>query len=173
MLVAVTDRGSTESVEFDDFYAREYGRVVALAYALTGDRGAAEDAAQDGFMAAHRDWDRIGRYDAPGAWVRRVVVNRCRSRFRRRGRELTALARVAAAKPDSAEASYEESEGFWRAVRALPPKLARCVVLHYVDDLDAAAIADVLGIAPSTVRVHLHRARQALAKSLGVEEDGA
>lgn len=171
MLAAVTDRGRTDGDDFDDFYAREYGRVVALAYALTGDRGAAEDAAQDAFLAAHRDWERVGRYDAPGAWVRRVVVNRSRSRFRRRGRESSALARVAAAERASTEPQYDESEEFWRAVRALPPKLAHCVVLHYVDDLDAAAIADVLGIAPATVRVHLHRARLALAKSLGLEED--
>jgi RNA polymerase sigma-70 factor (ECF subfamily) len=171
MLAAVTDRGRTGEGDFDDFYASEYGRIVALAYALTGDRGAAEDAAQDAFLAAHRDWDRVGRYDAPGAWVRRAVVNRSRSRFRRRGRESSALARVAASELASTEPSYDESEDFWRAVRALPPKLARCVVLHYVDDLDAAAIADVLGIAPSTVRVHLHRARLALAQSLGLEED--
>ncbi len=173
MLVGVTDRGRAEGLDFDDFYGREYGRIVALGYALTGDRGAAEDAAQDAFLAAHRDWDRIGRYDAPGAWVRRVVVNRSRSRFRRRGRESSALARVASAEPAFTEARYDESEEFWRAVRALPPKLARCVVLHYVDDLDAAAIADVLGVARSTVRVHLHRARQALAKSLGLEEEDA
>jgi DNA-directed RNA polymerase specialized sigma24 family protein len=47
------------------------------------------------------------------------------------------------------------------------------VVLHYVDDLDAAAIGAVLELAASTVRVHLHRARARLAELLALEEDDA
>jgi RNA polymerase sigma-70 factor (ECF subfamily) len=170
MLMGVTERGSAEARDFDDFYAREYGRIVALAYALTGDHGAAEDASQDAFLAAYRAWDRIGGYDAPGAWVRRVVLNRSRSRFRRRGRESSALARFVASERMAVEAVPDESEAFWRAVRTLPPKLARCVVLHYVDDLDAAAIGAVLDIAPATERAHLHRARMKLAQTLDLEE---
>jgi RNA polymerase sigma-70 factor (ECF subfamily) len=171
MLAVVTERGSTERLEFDDFYSSEYGRIVALAYAVTGDRDAAEDAAQDAFLAAHRDWHRIGSYDAPGAWVRRVVLNKSRSRFRRQGRESQALARFAASEPTAVDPHNDDSEVFWRAVRTLPPKLAQCVVLHYVDDLDAAAIGAVLDITPATVRVHLHRARVALAKALDLEEE--
>ncbi len=170
MLLAVTERGSAEASDFDDFYAREYGRIVALAYALTGDHGAAEDAAQDAFLAAHQAWGRVGGYDVPGAWVRRVVLNRSRSRFRRRGRESSALARFAASEPTTVEAFSDESETFWAAVRELPPRLAHCVVLHYVDDLDAAAIGAVLGIAPATARAHLHRARTRLARTLDLEE---
>jgi RNA polymerase sigma-70 factor (ECF subfamily) len=171
MLAAVTDTGQIEPREFDVFYASEYGRIVALAYALTGDRDAAEDAAQDAFLAAHRDWHRIGGYDAPGAWVRRVVLNQSKSRFRRQGRESSALARFAASEPTVVEPRDDASETFWQAVRTLPPKLAQCVVLHYVDDLDAAAIGAVLEIKSATVRVHLHRARVALAKNLGLEEE--
>ena len=71
---------------FEDFYAREYLGVVGLAYALSGSRWGAEDLAQEAFIAAHRDWDRIGLYDKPGAWVRRVVANLSVSSFRLRGR---------------------------------------------------------------------------------------
>lgn len=172
MLTAVMEPGRVEAVDFDDFYEREYGRIVALAFALTCDRGAAEDAAQDAFLAAHRDWDRIGRYDRPGAWVRRVVLNRTKTRFRRRGRESVALARFAAAEPVAVEDRVDDAAGFWAAVRTLPDRQRRCVVLHYVDDLDATAIATVLDIAPETVRVHLHRARTRLAELLDLEVDG-
>jgi RNA polymerase sigma factor (sigma-70 family) len=170
MLAGVTERDRAEAPEFDDFYALEYGRIVALAYALTGDRDAAEDAAQDAFLAAHQSWEKVSRYDAPGAWVRRVVLNRSRTRFRRQGRESSALARFSASTSTTVESSYDDTETFWRAVRELPPQLEHCVVLHYVDDLDAAAIAKVLDLAPATVRVHLHRARTALAKTLDLEE---
>jgi RNA polymerase sigma-70 factor (ECF subfamily) len=49
----------------------------------------------------------------------------------------------------------------------------QCVVLRYVDDLDAAEIGTVLELAPATVRVHLHRARARLAELLALEDDDA
>ncbi len=152
---------------FEEFYRSEYGRVLALASSLCGDRGAAEDLVQDAFLAAHRKWDRVSGYDAPGAFVRRVVVNRSRSRFRRRGREAAALSRLAA--PDSVDDEYVDTDDFWRVVRSLPAQQARCVALRYVDDLDVAVIASILGCAEPTVRVHLHRARLTLAERLGLE----
>jgi RNA polymerase sigma-70 factor (ECF subfamily) len=173
MLTAVTEAGRVEAVDFDDFYARDYGRIVALAFALTGDRGAAEDAAQDAFLAAHRDWDRIGGYDRPGAWVRRVVLNRAKTRSVRRGRESRALARFAAAEPATVEDRVDDTHAFWPAVRTLPAQQRQCVILHYVDDLDAAEIGTVLELAASTVRVHLHRARARLAELLALEEGDA
>jgi YVTN family beta-propeller protein len=58
---------------FEAFYLREYHAVVRLAYALSGSRLAAEDIAQEAFLQAFRDWERIRH---PSAWVRKVVVRR-------------------------------------------------------------------------------------------------
>ena len=44
---------------FEDFYVREYSALVGLAYALSGSRSGAEDLAQEAFLAAYSDWDRI------------------------------------------------------------------------------------------------------------------
>ena len=63
-----------QPLRFEEVYLREFPRVFALAYALSGSRWAAEDIAQDAFVAAHRQWGRIGGYDDPGAWVRRVAA---------------------------------------------------------------------------------------------------
>jgi len=60
---------------FEDFYARDFKPVVALAYALSGNRASAEDLAQEAFLAAHRRWDKVGRLVRRDAWVRRVVAN--------------------------------------------------------------------------------------------------
>ena len=81
------------SETFEDFYVREYPAVVGLAYALSGSRSGAEDLAQEAFLAAHRGWDRIGGFDEPGVWVRRVVANLSVSTIRRRVVETKALAR--------------------------------------------------------------------------------
>jgi DNA-directed RNA polymerase specialized sigma24 family protein len=127
---------------FEDFYMREFFAVVGLAYALSGSRWAAEDLAQEAFIAAHRDWERISRYDRPGAWVRRVVANLSVSAFRRRVAEAKALARIAfgeaAEVPDLAAGDPE----FWAAIRALPRRQAQVVALHYLEDRSIADSGD-------------------------------
>ena len=69
------------------------------------------------------------------------------------------------------EASPIDVDSFWALVRTLPAQQARCIALRYVDDLDVAAIAAVLGCAEPTVRVHLHRAHRSLASRLELEAD--
>jgi DNA-directed RNA polymerase specialized sigma24 family protein len=48
---------------------------VELVYALSGSRMGAEDIAQEAFLRAYRDWDRVGSYEHQAAWVRRVAAN--------------------------------------------------------------------------------------------------
>ena len=63
---------------FGHFYLQEYRGVVELAYGLSGNRAGAEDIAQEAFLRAYRDWQRVGRYQYRGAWVRRVAVSAAR-----------------------------------------------------------------------------------------------
>ncbi|MCZ6462262.1 MAG: sigma factor [Actinobacteria bacterium] len=55
---------------FDTFYTREYPKMVSVVYALTGQRSAAEELAQEAFIRAYRSWETISGYDKPGAWLR-------------------------------------------------------------------------------------------------------
>ena len=147
--------------------------MVGLAYALSGSRWAAEDLAQDAFLAAHDRWDRISAYDQPGAWVRRVVANRSISSVRKRRSEAKALVRVAfGERPALPEISTDGGE-FWDAVRSLPRRQAQVVALFYLEDRPVAEIAEVLEIAPGTVKKHLFDGRQALARRLGFGEEDA
>jgi RNA polymerase sigma-70 factor (ECF subfamily) len=63
-----------------------------------------------------------------------------------------------------------ETARFWDEVRSLPDRQAQVVALTYVEDLDADTVGEILGIASSTVRVHLARARATLAKRLEVDQ---
>jgi RNA polymerase sigma-70 factor (ECF subfamily) len=160
---------------FEDLYRRDRRAVVALAYALSGSRSGAEELAQEAFLAAFKAWDRIGAYEDPGAWVRRVVVNRSVSGVRRRVAEVRALARLANRPAPPGELATADAE-FWRAVRALPHRQAQVVALHYVEDRSVADIAGILECAEGTVKSHLFRARHALATSLGLavtDEEGS
>src|ERR1700693_1685137 len=112
---------------FDAFYEREYPRMVTLAFALTGDRLAAEDLAQDVFIDAHRRWGEIGSYDKPGAWLRRAVINRSRSVLRRARIEFRVLRRIGR-RGDVAPELPDDAQQFWTTVRSLSPRQALCVV---------------------------------------------
>jgi RNA polymerase sigma factor (sigma-70 family) len=158
---------------FEDFYRREYMSVVGLAYALSGSRSGAEDLAQEAFLAAHRNWERIVGYERPGAWVRRVVANLSVSAFRRRIAEAKALARAALGEPTELRDLGAADPDFWTAVRALPRRQAQVVALFYLEDLPISDVAETLDMTPGTVKRHLHRGRQTLARRLRIpEEDG-
>ena len=158
---------------FEDFYEREFRSVVGLAYALSGSRSGAEDLAQESFLVAHRDWERVGTFDRPDLWVRRVVANLSVSVFRRRVVEAKTLARIALGyTPALPELSADDAE-FWRAVRSLPRRQAQVIALHYLEDRPVAEVAEILGTAQGTVKKHLYDGRQALARRLKLEEDDA
>ena len=153
---------------FEAFYTQELKAVIGLAYALSGSRSIAEDLAQDAFLAAHRNWDRVSRYEKPQAWVRRVVANMSVSLFRRKMADAKALARL---RSDEAmlPALPEHDAEFWKAVRALPKRQAQAITLHYLEDMSVADIAEVLECAEGTVKVHLHKGRKRLASRLGLD----
>jgi RNA polymerase sigma-70 factor (ECF subfamily) len=130
----------------------------------------AEDLAQEAFLAAHRDWHRIGRYDQPGAWVRRVVANKSVSVIRRRTAEARALARAAVfAERELLPDLGGSDPTFWSEVRALPRRQAQVVALYYLEDRSVAEIGDILELTTGTVKRHLFDARQRLAQRLGSE----
>jgi RNA polymerase sigma-70 factor, ECF subfamily len=163
--------GGSEAVQlpgrFEYFYLQEYPRVVALAYALSGSRMGAEDIAQEAFLRAYRDWDRVGSYEHRVAWVRRVAANLATSGLRRRVVEARALIRLAG--------RWEPAENaeFWAAVRALPSRQAQAVALYYLEDRSIQQTAAVLGCAQGTVKAPLAKARRALARHLQVDDGDA
>lgn len=158
---------------FDEWYHREYRRVVALVYTLAGSRTAAEELTQDAFLEAHKRWGVVSTYADPGGWVRKVAMNKARSAFRRRSAEARAYARHLGRERQLPAELPESSHEFWAAVRALPTKQAQVIALHYLEDRPVDDIADVLDVSPGTVKTHLHRGRRTLAARLGYEEDAS
>jgi len=152
--------------DFESFYRSEYRPVVGLAYALSGSRIAAEDIAQDAFLAAHKQWDRVAFYDKPEAWVRRVVSNLSVSFFRTRLREASAIARLKSPGSYLPELPADDA-AFWKTVRSLPKRQAQTLALHYLEDRAVTEISEILGCSASTVKVHLHKGRASMARKLG------
>ncbi|MCU1378290.1 MAG: putative polymerase subfamily sigma factor [Acidimicrobiales bacterium] len=154
---------------FAAFFAAEYGGVVRVLAALTGDLGTAEDLTQDAFLVAQRRWDDIAAYDRPEAWVRRVALNMSMARHRRLGREARALLRLRTHPVELPEPADE----VWAAVRTLPARQAQVIALVYGEDRAVDDVAAILGCGVETVRTHLRRARARLAELLREEDDDA
>jgi hypothetical protein len=70
--------------EFREFMHARWPVMVRLAYGLTGDQGHAEDVAQAAFARAYGSWPRVRRSGNPDAYVRQIVINENRNRFRKR-----------------------------------------------------------------------------------------
>jgi RNA polymerase sigma-70 factor, ECF subfamily len=156
---------------FDEFYLREYPATVTLAWALSGSRLVAEELAQEAFLAAWRQWPRIGGYQQPAGWVRRVVANLATSTIRRRLAEGRAVVRMAAGRPaDVPEPSAATAE-VWRAVRGLPRRQAQVLALHYLLGCSISEIATILDRSERTVKQHLHNGRAGVGRRLGLEPE--
>jgi len=168
------DRDLTD-VAFAHFYRREYRSVYAMCLALAGP-GAADDLAQDAFIRAHRQWERIVAYDVPAAWVRRVAINLATSLARRLAAEARALRRFAGRRETVGQQRDPEprdpDDELWAEVRRLPARQSSILILHYVEDLSVDQIAELLGLSANTVKVHLHRGRVTLASRLPDTSEG-
>lgn len=151
--------------DFPDFYAANYGRIVALVTSLLGDRSEAEDVAQDAFARALLRWSRLRTYDLPEAWIRRVALRLATDSRRRAGR-MSRLARLTAAGPPSSQPDVAVGSELSDAILALPFSLRQVVVLHYLVDLPVVQIASDLRLPPSTVKTRLASGRRRLEREL-------
>jgi RNA polymerase sigma-70 factor (ECF subfamily) len=150
---------------FEAFYLREYRGMVKLALVVSGSHLAAEDIAQEAFLRAYQDWQRISQLDRPVAWIRKVIVRRASHSVYRRRLEFQAYARLLINQRPAVR-QLPADEEVWRAVHRLPRRQAQVMALHYAVGCSVAEVAEVLGMAEGTVKAQLHRGRQALADRL-------
>jgi RNA polymerase sigma-70 factor (ECF subfamily) len=159
--------------DFERFFRSEYRAVLGLAIVLSGSRSGGEELTQDAFLVTFREWERVGRLENPGAWVRRIVANRAVSRFRRVAAETRALLRLNSQTPDVSRVELEDGLDVWREVRRLPRRQAQVIALTYLDDLSRREVAEILDCGEETVKTHLERARRTLANRLVSPTEGS
>ena len=161
--------------DFDDFFRSSYDLTVK-GLELDGTRREdAHDAAQEAFVRAYARWWRVGHYNEPAAWVRRVAVNVVRDQHRQRSVREKALPKLAA-EPVTVAAHGDAVgvDGLDAALDLLPTQQRRAVELYYGSGFSTDEAATRMGISPGAFRFHLSRARRSLkprmAESLGRKE---
>jgi RNA polymerase sigma-70 factor (ECF subfamily) len=100
------------------------------------------------------------------------VANRAISGFRRRQAEAKALIRIRSAEHVVPEIPAE-SEVLWHEVRRLPRRQRQVIALRYLDHRPIAEVALILECSENTVKTHLQRAKQELARKLNLDEEGS
>lgn len=162
-----SDRSEVEVVvttrvraDFDQLFAEHYERLVRALTVVAGNRETAEDAVQEAFVKAHLRWHKIGRYDDPVGWIRRVAINRLRDVHRSHERRRGVLRRLASR--TEVEHLDPEIDEFDQILATLPRQQRAATALFYVEGLGIAEIADILEIAEGSVKSHLYDARRRL-----------
>ena len=140
---------------------------------MLGSREAAEDAVQDAFVQAWRQWPMLRDPDRFEAWFHRILVNTCRNQLRSRAlrRVEDISSELALAAPSDDLASAVERHRLNQAIASLDPDHRVVVAMRYAADLTIDQIAERLLLPAGTVKSRLHYALRRLEIVLGAESD--
>ena len=152
-------RGSASDLEA--LFRLHWPRAYRAAYLVVHDAAAAEDIAQEAFLAAIRNLDRFDRRRPFGPWLHRIVVNRAIDWTR---------ARQLRAESELVDAPAPESEpldgSLLAALAALPPDHRAVIVLRHLLEYTPGEIAELLGVPRGTVNSRLRRGLDSLQETM-------
>jgi RNA polymerase sigma-70 factor, ECF subfamily len=159
--VRAAQRGSASGIEA--LFRLHWPRAYRAAYLVVHDAAAAEDIAQEAFLAAVRNLDRFDRKRPFGPWLHRIVVNRAidwtRARQLRAEAELLDIV-AAPEQPAPMDGSL------LAALAALPPEHRAVIVLRHLLEYTPGEIAELLGLPRGTVNSRLRRGLDSLKETV-------
>src|SRR2546422_10538525 len=155
--------------DFEPLFRAHWGPAYRAAYLVVRDAGAAEDIAQESFLAAVRALDRFDRGRPFGPWLHRIVVNRsidwARARTLRRELDVASAPEPAAPAREPAGRAGELAA----ALSELGPEHRAVVVLRYLLEYTPGEIAELLDLPRGTVNSRLRRGLDRLEEAVRKE----
>jgi len=151
---------------FEEFAQVHGDALVRLSFALCGDRGWAEDAAQEALTRVYQRWSRLSD---PLPYARRAVVNATRDSWRHRSRQQQrerVVAGYPAEQPAAVDDTVADRDRLTRALLRLPYGQRAVVVLRFWHQLSEQETADALGNSVGTVKSQASRALGRLRQEL-------
>jgi len=149
--------------DLEALFRAHWPRAYRAAYLVVHDGAAAEDIAQEAFLAAVRALDRFDRRRPFGPWLHRIVVNRAIDWARARAlRGEVAEQPVAAASTSNPHLSDDVAAG----LASLPPEQRAVIVLRYLLEYTPGEIAELLELPRGTVNSRLRRGLDSLGERL-------
>lgn len=140
--------------------------VFRLAYLLLGDARDADDVAQETFIRAFRALNRFDMTRPLRPWLLSITSNLARNRWRSISRYLAMVKRVAHSENERALRHDDSQQAEAKALREAVARLERAdqevIYLRFFLELSVEESAEVLKVAPGTVKSRLHRALKRL-----------
>lgn len=158
--VVVRFPGVSESAGFVDQFEELFGVAYRASFAILGERGEAEDCAQDVLAKALVRWNRIEDHATP--WIARAAANAAIDRWRKRSRSHPHEPRNGSDDPLASRRA-----DLVRALQALPRRQREAVVLRHLLDLTERETATAMGCTTGTVKSATSRGLAALRIDLG------
>lgn len=156
----------------DVLFRRHYAALLRLGFVMLGNREAAEDAVQDGFVALHRHATSLRDPEAAEAYLRSAVLNRCRSWVRRQATQRAPRPLMLVGEhqetPEEAAVGHDPAGSMVGALRTLARRQREVLACRYVLELSVAETAQLLQISEGSVKAHTHRGLNALQKRIEV-----
>ena len=157
-LVRSAQNGS--SAAFEELFRLHWGRAHRAAYLVVHDAAAAEDIAQESFLAAVRNLDRFDRRRPFGPWLHRIVVNRAIDHAR--ARALRAETELQSDVPTADRFAAAPDAKLLAAIARLPPEQRAVIVLRHLLEYTPGEIAAMLDLPRGTVNSRLRRGLDAM-----------
>lgn len=156
--------------DLEALFRAHWPRAYRAAYLVVHDGAAAEDIAQESFLAAIRALDRFDRGRPFGPWLHRIVVNRAIDWARARALRAEVGDGALAAVGEHERARDGFSPPVVAALAALSPEHRAVIVLRHLLEYTPGEIAELLELPRGTVNSRLRRGLDELADRL--EGDG-
>jgi RNA polymerase sigma-70 factor (ECF subfamily) len=141
--------------------------LLRIAWHFVHDWEEAGDITQETFIRCFRN---LSRYDSAQPfkpWLYRIHLNCCRSASRNWWRRITTLRSVVEADAVAPETPFDEEDGAIRkAIERLSKNQKAAFIMIEIEGRTSKEAAELLGIAESTLRVHLARSKENLRKDL-------
>lgn len=168
-LVRGAQRGDEQAIA--ELFRRHWPAAHRSAYLIVQDAAAAEDIAQEAFLAGIRTLDRFDRRRPFGPWLHRITVNRAIdfTRSRKLRREVTGDAPPEGNAPEQRSNAF--SEEVVAALAELSPDHRAVIVLRHLLEYTPGEIADLLDVPRGTVNSRLRRALDSLRPLIEVARD--
>lgn len=181
-----------DEVAFEVLFERKHRRVYLVALQIVGDPGAAEEVAQEAFVALWRNAHRYRARYAVDTWLLRIATNRAIDRYRSDKRHpkpvaprqeslsagghtvgLEATVEAAGERADPTHrVQWREAQELWdRVSGGLTAQQRAAFVLREIEGLPSRAVARAMGCSTSTVRSHLSLARKTLRATIAAERE--
>ncbi len=181
---AVEKSEITKSERLEEIYMNTYAKAYSVAIQMVKNKEDALDILQESYIAAFRNIDSLRDDDKVGAWINRIVANRCLDWLRKKKRdkqtlftemlpEDTDLEFEDSLENDNQEFMPEESIDYKDTKKIMQEILSNlsdeqrlCVLMYYYDELSVSEIAETLDCSTGTIKSRLNYARKYIKKEV-------